>query len=642
MGNYLNDFIGARNSLMDQQRSLYVSTAANMNMRYRELLTNDFGTTLVKNCAWDVADRVSSSYFNTSDFYLSPQLLYGRIVNFSYENDLDLFTDSATIRKMLYETDAGKEALNEIVSKCDEAQKKLFLKEKKENGNNGKYIDEKLMKDGKSAYREQQNNLHDEVTGKMQDDLDHTLEVDHVQAAANACFNSLYIISPEAIAKLKGFYNSDENFQMLNKIANESKGDVKVFSDGKTSISGTKLVQEKKELQKKLKAENMAAGMNAKDAERSAKKRADSLIKEKWKDITYRATAKQQADAACDRWENVGKEKTREALKAAGILDENGKVKESVRDKLEENITKSMNAESKCILQNADMSEVAKSASEKTKESVKKIIVGQVIYYVLPPLVFETKHLTKKKGITLDRFFSEIKKAEKRIIRYVKSKLGEILKNTAHNIIHNFLRNFLDIVLSLVKEMVKKALRAIKQVVTSLVSCVRIIASKDSTPAEKADAVTKTLSVTITAVYLEILFEWLEDSFPISDILLEPLQIIVTVLVTNLIMLILEKADLFDVRYGLLVANIDRIFEEEYNSYKESSQLLLQNLGHEHMEKDVKMLGEQINEITNELLQLDMYQDSAFESLNKINDTFDMQIDFDAEWAYFLGKEILV
>lgn len=493
------------------------------------------------------------------------------------------------------------------------------------------------------AVAESNDNLYDEVTGKRQDDLDHTLEVDHVQAAANACFNSMYIISPEAIAKLKEFYNSDENFQMLNKIANESKGDVKVFSNGKTTISGTKLVQEKKELQKKLKAENMAAGMNAKDAERSAKEKADNLIKEKWKDITHRATAKQQADAACDRWENVGKEKTREALKAAGILDENGKVKESVRDKLEENITKSMNAESKCILQNADMREVAKSASEKTKESVKKIIVGQVIYYVLPPLVFETKHLTKKKGMTLDRFFSETKKAGKRIIRYVKSKLGEILKNTAHNTIHNFLRNFLDIILSLVKEMVKKALRAIKQVVTSLVSCVRIIASKDSTPAEKADAVTKTLSVTITSVYLEILFEWLEDSFPISDILLEPLQIIVTILVTNLIMLVLEKADLFDVHYGLLVANIDRIFEEEeYNSYKESSQLLLQNLGYERMEKDVKMLGEQINEITNELLQLDMYQDSAYGSLNEINDTFDMQIDFDSEWAYFLGKEILV
>ena len=60
-----------RNALAVEQCELYVQTITNINMRYRELLKNDFGATLVKNCAWDVADTLANRYFNTADFYIS-------------------------------------------------------------------------------------------------------------------------------------------------------------------------------------------------------------------------------------------------------------------------------------------------------------------------------------------------------------------------------------------------------------------------------------------------------------------------------------------------------------------------------------------------------------------------------------------
>ena len=47
---------------------------------------------------------------------------------------------------------------------------------------------------------------------------------------------------------------------------------------------------------------------------------------------------------------------------------------------------------------------IAKDAGNDTKKALKKIVVGQVIYYVLPPVVFETQMLTRKKGMTLDHF----------------------------------------------------------------------------------------------------------------------------------------------------------------------------------------------------------------------------------------------
>lgn len=78
--------------------------------------------------------------------------------------------------------------------------------------------------------------MRDELTGKSQEHLDHPLEVDHVQAAATATYNSKYLRKGAEDA-LKQFYNSPDNFQLLSKSANASKGDVRVYSDGNKVIS---------------------------------------------------------------------------------------------------------------------------------------------------------------------------------------------------------------------------------------------------------------------------------------------------------------------------------------------------------------------------------------------------------------------
>ena len=81
------ELVSMRDKLLLTQRELYLTAVANINMRNRELLKDDFGKTLVKNCAWDAADQIVNSYFNTADFYISPQQMYDRIVNFSYDSD---------------------------------------------------------------------------------------------------------------------------------------------------------------------------------------------------------------------------------------------------------------------------------------------------------------------------------------------------------------------------------------------------------------------------------------------------------------------------------------------------------------------------------------------------------------------------
>lgn len=293
-----------------------------------------------------------------------------------------------------------------------------------------------------------------------------------------------------------------------------------------------------------------------------------------------------------------------------------------------------MNAESERVLKNTDYKQAAKDAGEYTRMSAKKIIVGQVVYYVLPPMVFETRTLIHRKNITLDIFLREIKKSGHRVVHYVASKLGEIFKNIAGNALNKFLKSFFDIIIEMVKETVKRVLKIVKQLVLSLTNCVRIIVDKKATSAQKADSVSKLMSATVSTVVIEVLFECIEKQFKLSHTLMESLQIIVTILVTNIIMLILQKADLFDVQYGLLISNIQAVFVQENEIYLEESNHLKQQSERE-ADEYMDELHEQIGKIEASLTDFSPFEGDACIELDRLNEIYQMGIDFKQEWLDF-------
>ena len=125
--------------------------------------------------------------------------------------------------------------------------------------------------------------------------------------------------------------------------------------------------------------------------------------------------------------------------------------------------------------------------------------------------------------------------------------------------------------------------------------------------------------------------------FGLPDILMEPLQIIVTIIVTNVIMLILQKADLFDVQYGLLVSNIQMIFEQEQQAYLEESSRL-EKRSEEEAKAYMEMLNKQISDLEDSLDGFDPFKDDAGEDLEKLNEIYQMDIDFKKEWLDFCNS----
>ena len=117
---------------------------------------------------------------------------------------------------------------------------------------------------------------------------------------------------------------------------------------------------------------------------------------------------------------------------------------------------------------------------------------------------------------------------------------------------------------------------------------------------------------------------------------MEPLQMIVTILATNLVMLILEKLDLFSVKYGLLEANIKKIFDEEYQTYLENSDTQF-HLQEEQMNIHMDNLKIQIDDINRSIETLDLYEDDCTEELKYINEIYHMGIDFEKEWQDYVA-----
>lgn len=520
--------------------------------------------------------------------------MFDRIINFRYDNDIDPLSSNEEIRKMLYNNE-NSEIFNQIAEESQKAQKQLFTEDRSQDKldrRKSKYRESKI--DGKG-------NIYDELTGKKgkflkyegkngQQHQKSDMHADHIQSREAARYNSEYI-TEKGVEELREFINSNNNFQIIHASANTSKGDVRVYDENEV-------------------------------------------------DITYKATPEQYTEVICNRLETkyedrAGKgEKKIKTLKKAGYLDKNGKVRKEVKEKLQNSIKKSMNEESRVILKNIKYHSVGKTAMKNTVASFPKIFAGQLMYYGIPPMVYETKCIIKNRNTDLDNFFVKLQKAFKRIIAYMQSKLSNMFSNIAHNSLKSFLRSFFYIIIDLLKATVKKIFIMIKEVVMAFVNSIKILGDKNRTAAEKADAVVTTLGITISSIAVNVIIEYLEVQFPFLKSFTDPLQVIITILTTNIVMLILQKMDIFNVRYGLMVAKIKEIFEEGRAEYKEQLKLL-EDETYTNIDKLLEEAEFEIFNVITDISSADINEKDLKYEIDIINKTFNMGIDLEEEWNQF-------
>ena len=509
--------IQRRNELNKKLDETYINMIENINDRVEEfenmdkVLQEDF----FKACAMDFAGETVRIFFDMSDYNITVDQLYKRILNFNYSNEIDPLSDIMnTNRKNIYNLNNSKESLENLKKELGETEK-LFIKENKvsTNGKERKqYEDKNIIEKGKSNYRkklEDEGNYKDE-TGTATE----SLEVDHILPLASAGYYKKYL-NNEGVQKIKEYYNSEDNFAMLGKTANQCKGDAKVFDKGGN-------------------------------------------------DITYKATPEQISEAIVKKLEGGEnrKQETNQKLKDDGILDENGKVLPNVRRKIEEDVKHSQNKESKVILKNTDYKKVAKDAGKETGKQLIKILAGQVIYYLVPPVIYEIKVGLENENDS-DNVLEKLSASFNRIYEYMSSKKNEILGNIFGNGIKKFLKTFFDIIIQIVKATVKKILKMVRQLVVTVVDAIKILLDSSKTFLEKMDAILQLVAGLVVNIAIEVLFEYIEKQFMIHEMFLMPLQMIVSIMSTNFVMLSLKKLDLLGTNKKFKIEKIKAIFTEE-------------------------------------------------------------------------------
>lgn len=604
----LKEAVLIRRAMTEYRDTAYMNLIRQINTKASDILKDDLGSQFVKNCSRDIAGEVVRNYFDTSDYHITVDQLATRILKFTYEDEYDPLRSNEDLQKRVYNyNDINSSTLEQITKDLDANQSKLFPEDRKSD-----YLDQKGKKDYRASRVDENGDLYDELTGQKgekstiirngKEELKSDLHADHVQAREAMTYNAKYI-KPEGVQELKEFINSNDNMQMIHASANTSKGDVRVCKvDGKIKYCTTK----------------------DKDYDPNT-------------DITHRATPEQLAEATIQQWEKDTASKSKaQVLKDKGYLNEDGKVPKSVRKKLEQNIRHSQNEESKVILKNTKYGSVAKDAVKTAKNSVGKILAGQIIYYAVPPLIYEVKTILQNGKIRLKEALEKITAAGKRVCAYISSHLKDIFKNLLENSLKNFIKTFMDILIGMVKATVKKMLKLIKNVVMSTVDAIKIIATPGTSKAEKADAVVNLFGITITNFVVEVLFEIIENGLHIPEFLLTPLQLITSVICTNLTMLVLQKADLFDVRFGFKLNALRAMFAEEREKYNQEV-MVAENYTNQEIEQLLEKAKQDSREIYQELMELDPHTQSVRSSLNKVNQMFQMNINFEAEWLRFIG-----
>ncbi len=619
----LGEVIRIHQAMLQYRDFAYINLIQQINTKTSSIIKDDLGSQFIHNCGRDLAGEVVRNFFNTSDYNITVDQLSRRILSFNYEDEYDPISElgsKETIQKSVFEhREITSTTLVEIACDLDKNQSMLFTENRKSD---------RLDMKGKKAYRESQRDengdLFDELTGKKgtqttvhqngKDIQKSDLHADHRQSRESARYNSKYI-TQDGVQALKEFWNSSENMQLIHASANTSKGDVRVC-----------------EVNGKIKY------VNTKEAEYDPKT-----------DITHRATAVQLTEATIQQWEKGAADSAKiQKLLSEGYLqkDENGNitVPRSIKKALEHNIRESQNAESKVVLQNTKYDQVAKDAAKHTKDGIGKIIAGQIIYYAAPPLVFEIRTILQNRNISLDGALAQLTEAADRIGSYVLSKLKDIFTNVLFASLKKFIKAFMDILINSVKATIKKLLRIAKNLLLSTVDAVRIIADKNATSAEKADSVFNLFGVTITSCVIEILFELAAEALhipePFDDIIFGPLQILTTVICTNLTMLILQKADLFDVRFGFKINAVKNVFAQEYSAY-EQEMMLVEEYASEQIQSIIETAQQDTISIYNSMNELNPKENFAQQHLSKMSRMFNVHIDFDEKWENFVLKDMI-
>ena len=307
-------------------------------------------------------------------------------------------------------------------------------------------------------------------------------------------------------------------------------------------------------------------------------------------DENYAVTSKQN-NAGSD----IGKfDRTRDQLQAEidqGYVQFKGKkhILTEEEKKTRQVIIEKMDASQKAIDTKTNVT-VAKNVmndrkvqSELSKDAANaagNYALGNVIIFAIKPIYYELSDCIKngiEEGVGAESFAEALKIRLVRMKDHLWAHALPLLKDSLKGIVKNFFSMLMEGILNCFVGVFKQVMRLVKEGFKLLLSATPILLDKKTTTAQKGDALLKLFAGSLSIFSSLAIESWLFSTItamPIIPIPLhEPLAIIgssiLTAVITSLVMLLLDKMDLFGVNREIQSRRIDELLQSEIDSKTE-------------------------------------------------------------------------
>ena len=177
----------------------------------------------------------------------------------------------------------------------------------------------------------------------------------------------------------------------------------------------------------------------------------------------------------------------------------------------------------------------------------------------------------------------------------------------------------------------------IRQLVLTVVDAVKILLDSSKTFVEKMDAISQLIAGLVVNIALEVLFEYIEKQFMIPEMFLMPLQMIVTIMATNFIMLSLKRLDLFGTNKQFKIEKIKAIFEEEREKADLELQEKLENVNYNNQQifEELKI---ELKELQKNIQENNIFTISIKDDIKRMFQIFGKELKMNSDLLAFLNN----
>ena len=226
--------------------------------------------------------------------------------------------------------------------------------------------------------------------------------------------------------------------------------------------------------------------------------------------------------------------------------------------------------------------ELTKEAYGQAKDELKQKGIGELIILIIKPIFFELSDTFKNgvlHGLDTDSKLEAIGLRFQRAYRYVLGNIHHIGFDVIKDALKNFIKYLINAIINMFVGMLKKALKIITEGFSAIIQSVKILMS-DSTPAQKADAITKLLATTVVT-YVSFAFEeaiapYVEMIPVIGEYLKDAAGILVSGIGSTVVVWLLDQADIFSTKAELRTKRVKEVFELRIQQIKENTDVFEQ------------------------------------------------------------------